>query len=79
MTKVGIVLMEIFVFHNFLSNMILNIFFRTNQFLIDVLHLIGGVVALHGKETTAGDFLVLDVFEAGLAPQIVPQLKSSMI
>ncbi|KAJ6746134.1 DNA polymerase DELTA SUBUNIT 2 [Salix koriyanagi] len=36
----------------------------------------GGVVALHGKETTAGDFLVLDVFEAGLAPQIEPQLKS---
>ncbi|KAF9680709.1 hypothetical protein SADUNF_Sadunf06G0149800 [Salix dunnii] len=36
----------------------------------------GGVVALHGKETTAGDFLVLDVFEAGLAPQILPQLKS---
>ncbi|XP_011004837.1 PREDICTED: DNA polymerase delta small subunit-like isoform X2 [Populus euphratica] len=37
----------------------------------------GGVVALHGKETTAGDFLVLDVFEAGLAPQMKPQLKSS--
>ncbi|XP_011013248.1 PREDICTED: DNA polymerase delta small subunit-like isoform X2 [Populus euphratica] len=37
----------------------------------------GGVVALHGKETTAGDFLVLDVFEAGLAPQMEPQLKSS--
>jgi DNA polymerase delta subunit 2 len=44
-----------------------------------MMHLIGGVVALHGKETTAGDFLVLDVFEAGLAPQIEPQLKSSMI
>ncbi|KDP24624.1 hypothetical protein JCGZ_25540 [Jatropha curcas] len=30
----------------------------------------GVVVALHGKETSAGDFLVLDVLEAGLAPQI---------
>jgi DNA polymerase delta subunit 2 len=44
-----------------------------------MMHLIGSVVALHGKETTAGDFLVQDVFEAGLAPQIEPQLKSSMI
>nr|TKR84168.1 DNA polymerase delta small subunit-like isoform X1 [Populus alba] len=36
----------------------------------------GVVVALHGKETGAGDFMVLDVLEAGLAPQIEPQLKS---
>jgi DNA polymerase delta subunit 2 len=43
------------------------------------MHLIGVVVALHGKETGAGDFMVLDVLEAGLAPQIEPQLKSSMI
>ncbi|KAB1216451.1 DNA polymerase delta small subunit [Morella rubra] len=30
----------------------------------------GLVVALHGKETDAGDFLVQDVLEAGLPPQI---------
>ena len=47
--------------------------------LIDVEHLIGVVVALHGKETGAGDFLVQDVLEAGLAPQIEFPLKSSMI
>ncbi|KAJ6864390.1 DNA polymerase delta small subunit isoform X2 [Populus alba x Populus x berolinensis] len=34
------------------------------------------VVALHRKETGAGDFMVLDVLKAGLAPQIEPQLKS---
>ncbi|KAG5243799.1 DNA polymerase delta small [Salix suchowensis] len=49
-----------------------------SQFISDhlFLNLMSGVVALQGKETTAGDFLVLDVFEAGLAPQIEPQLKS---
>ena len=30
----------------------------------------GNVVALHGKETSAGDFLVEDVLEAGLPPQM---------
>lgn len=29
----------------------------------------GVVLAVHGKETTDGDFLVLDVLEAGLPPQ----------
>ncbi|KAF6149338.1 hypothetical protein GIB67_016876 [Kingdonia uniflora] len=29
----------------------------------------GNVVALHGKETSAGDFLVQDILEAGLPPQ----------
>ena len=37
----------------------------------------GIVVALHGKETGAGDFLVLDVLEAGLPPQIALPLNSS--
>ncbi|KAK9170522.1 hypothetical protein Syun_002662 [Stephania yunnanensis] len=36
----------------------------------------GIVVALHGKETDAGDFLVLDILEAGLAPQIEFSLDS---
>lgn len=36
----------------------------------------GIVVALHGKETDAGDFLVQDVLEAGLPPQIEVPLKS---
>ncbi|XVF75906.1 hypothetical protein PTKIN_Ptkin13bG0224300 [Pterospermum kingtungense] len=36
----------------------------------------GVVVALHGKETTAGDFFVEDVLEAGLPPQIEQSLKS---
>ncbi|KAK9122657.1 hypothetical protein Sjap_012259 [Stephania japonica] len=36
----------------------------------------GIVVALHGKETDAGDFLVLDILEAGLAPQIELSLDS---
>ncbi|XP_031263427.1 DNA polymerase delta small subunit-like isoform X2 [Pistacia vera] len=36
----------------------------------------GLVVALHGKETGAGDFLVLEILEAGLAPQIELPLKS---
>ncbi|XVF07363.1 hypothetical protein REPUB_Repub06bG0132100 [Reevesia pubescens] len=36
----------------------------------------GVVVALHGKETSAGDFFVEDVLEAGLPPQIERPLKS---
>ncbi|KAJ9181173.1 hypothetical protein P3X46_009329 [Hevea brasiliensis] len=36
----------------------------------------GVVVALHGKETGSGDFLVLDVLEAGLPPQIELPLQS---
>ncbi|XP_015898943.3 DNA polymerase delta small subunit isoform X1 [Ziziphus jujuba] len=36
----------------------------------------GVVFALHGKETDAGDFLVLDFLEAGLPPQIEKPLKS---
>ncbi|XP_022744140.1 DNA polymerase delta small subunit-like isoform X3 [Durio zibethinus] len=39
-------------------------------------HLPGVVVALHGKETTAGDFFVEDILEAGLPPQIERPLKS---
>nr|KAJ0204914.1 hypothetical protein LSAT_V11C500288900 [Lactuca sativa] len=30
----------------------------------------GNVVALHGKETNSGDFLVEDILEAGLPPQL---------
>ncbi|XP_065857332.1 DNA polymerase delta small subunit [Euphorbia lathyris] len=36
----------------------------------------GNIVALHGKETGAGDFLVLDVLEAGLPPQIERPIES---
>ncbi|KAK4272590.1 hypothetical protein QN277_021123 [Acacia crassicarpa] len=39
-------------------------------------YITGIVVAIHGKETGAGDFLVLDVLEAGLPPQIELPLKS---
>lgn len=45
---------------------------------VDMIHLIGLVVALHGKETVAGDFLVLDILEAGLAPQTELPFESSM-
>lgn len=38
----------------------------------------GIVVALHGKETGAGDFLVQEVLEAGLPPQIDRPIKSSI-
>lgn len=38
----------------------------------------GNVVALHGKETSAGEFLVLDVLDAGLAPQKELPLNSGM-
>ncbi|XP_021893900.1 DNA polymerase delta small subunit isoform X2 [Carica papaya] len=36
----------------------------------------GVIVALHGKETSAGEFFVQDVLEAGLPPQIELPLKS---
>ncbi|KAK6945374.1 DNA polymerase alpha/delta/epsilon, subunit B, partial [Dillenia turbinata] len=39
----------------------------------------GIVVALHGKDSGAGDFFVQDVLEAGLPPQIEQALKSSSI
>ncbi|KAK1563342.1 hypothetical protein Q3G72_026233 [Acer saccharum] len=39
-------------------------------------YITGIVVALHGKETGAGDFFVQDVLEAGLAPQIEFALES---
>lgn len=31
---------------------------------------IGNVVAIHGKETSGGDFFVEDILEAGLPPQL---------
>ena len=37
----------------------------------------GIVLALHGKETSVGDFLVLDILEADLPPQIERPLISS--
>ncbi|PIA61463.1 hypothetical protein AQUCO_00300752v1 [Aquilegia coerulea] len=39
----------------------------------------GTVVALHGNETNAGDFLVQDILEAGLPPQIELPLESSLM
>lgn len=42
-----------------------------------ILSVTGIVVALLGKETGAGDFLVQDVLQAGLPPQIEFPLKSS--
>ncbi|KAF5473363.1 hypothetical protein F2P56_009979 [Juglans regia] len=45
--------------------------------LLPSAYVTGIVVALHGKETDAGDFLVQDVLEAGLPPQIELPLKSS--
>ncbi|XP_068341609.1 DNA polymerase delta small subunit isoform X2 [Pyrus communis] len=44
--------------------------------LSPTVYVTGTVVGLHGKETDAGDFLVLDVLEAGLSPQIELPLKS---
>lgn len=38
--------------------------------ILPSIYVTGVVAALHGKETSAGDFLVLDVLEAGLPPQI---------
>ncbi|KAJ3682005.1 hypothetical protein LUZ60_014578 [Juncus effusus] len=37
----------------------------------------GAVVALHGKEISGGDFLVEDILEPGLAPQVDRPLDSS--
>lgn len=37
---------------------------------------VGLVIALHGKETGAGDFMVEDVLEAGLPHQIEHPLNS---
>ena len=44
-----------------------------------MVYFIGIVVALHGKETSAGEFLVLDILDANLPPQIELPLKSSTI
>ncbi|KAL5739704.1 hypothetical protein ACOSP7_028598 [Xanthoceras sorbifolium] len=44
--------------------------------LLPSTYVTGNVVALHGKETGAGNFLVQDVLEAGLAPQIEFPLTS---
>lgn len=40
---------------------------------------IGIVVALHGKETGAGDFWVEDILEAGLPEQIELPLNSGIL
>jgi hypothetical protein len=40
----------------------------------------GVVVALHGKETSAGNFLVEDVLEAGLPPQtVLPSISNIFV
>lgn len=39
----------------------------------------GVVVALHGKETDAGEFSVLDILEAGLPPQLEKPLNKPSI
>lgn len=44
----------------------------------NMIQVTGVVVALHGKAGT-GDFLVEDVLEAGLPPQIERSIKSSTI
>ncbi|GMP25011.1 hypothetical protein CsSME_00002072 [Camellia sinensis var. sinensis] len=44
--------------------------------LLPSVYVTGLVVALHGKETGAGDFWVEDILEAGLPNQIVLPLKS---
>ncbi|KAJ8756307.1 hypothetical protein K2173_025119 [Erythroxylum novogranatense] len=48
----------------------------SSDVLLPSIYVTGVVVALHGKETDAGDFLVLDVLEAGLAPQVDVPLNS---
>nr|GMC79423.1 DNA polymerase delta small subunit isoform X1 [Ipomoea batatas] len=48
----------------------------SGSLLLPSTYVTGLVVALHGKETTAGDFLVEDVLEAGLAQQIEQPLQS---
>ncbi|CAH9063078.1 unnamed protein product [Cuscuta europaea] len=42
----------------------------SGSLLVPSTYVTGLVVAIHGKETTAGDFLVEDVLEAGLAEQV---------
>ncbi|KAL6522390.1 DNA polymerase delta subunit 2 [Orobanche minor] len=44
--------------------------------LLPSVYVTGIVVAVHGKETDAGDFMVEDIFEAGLPPQIKLPLNS---
>ncbi|RHN47965.1 putative DNA-directed DNA polymerase [Medicago truncatula] len=44
--------------------------------IVPSVYVTGIVVALHGKETGAGDFLVQEVLEAGLPPQIEFPIKS---
>ncbi|XP_019154205.1 PREDICTED: DNA polymerase delta small subunit [Ipomoea nil] len=48
----------------------------SGSLLLPSTYVTGLVVALHGKETTAGDFLVVDVLEADLAQQIEQPLQS---
>ncbi|CAN1307133.1 DNA polymerase delta small subunit [Linum perenne] len=45
------------------------------QLLLPSVYVTGVIVALLGKETTKGDFLVHEVLEAGLAPQIDRPIK----
>ncbi|KAL4031583.1 hypothetical protein IC575_009868 [Cucumis melo] len=45
--------------------------------LLPSVYVTGIVLALHGKETSVGDFLVLDILEADLPPQIERPLISS--
>lgn len=49
------------------------------DFGINMRQVTGIVVALHGKETDAGDFSVLDILEAGLPPQIEKSFTSSTV
>uniref|UniRef100_A0A7N0V3T3 DNA polymerase delta small subunit n=3 Tax=Kalanchoe fedtschenkoi TaxID=63787 RepID=A0A7N0V3T3_KALFE len=44
--------------------------------MLPSVYVTGVVVAMHGKETSAGEFLVLDVMEAGLPRQIDQSIKS---
>ncbi|KAL6523208.1 DNA polymerase delta subunit 2 [Orobanche gracilis] len=44
--------------------------------LLPSVYVTGIVVAVHGKETDAGDFMVEDILEAGLPPQIKLPLNS---
>jgi DNA polymerase delta subunit 2 len=44
--------------------------------LLPSVYVTGNVVALHGKETSAGDFLVEDILEPGLPPQLELPLDS---
>ncbi|KAF7804141.1 DNA polymerase delta small subunit [Senna tora] len=49
---------------------------KLSGLLLPSVYITGIVVAIQGKETGAGDFLVQDVLEAGLPPQIELPLKS---